>query len=185
MESALRRAAVWHCGQTRRSSGVPYVQHVVAVAMVLDRLGFPEEVVVAGLLHDAVEDAEATVEEIAAEFGPEVAALVAAASERKLDAQGLKRPWIDRKTEHLEALREASVEARAVALADKLHNLTSLLHDLRAGVPIWSSFNAERDQVLWYYRTAIAWYGTGDPRLERLAAECRAVLEQVEGTADG
>src|SRR4051794_25896442 len=166
LERALRWAAACHRGQVRRSSDVPYVAHVVAVAWILDRLGFPEEVVVAGLLHDVVEDTEATLEQVHAQFGPRVAALVAACSEIKLDAQGRKRPWIDRKRDHLEALAAAPVEARAVALADKLHNLLSIQLDLHAGRPVWSTFHADRPQVLWYYRTALERFAGGDPRLE-------------------
>ena len=58
-------------------------------------------------------------------------------------------------------------------LADKLHNLLSIACDLRDGRPVWSLFHADRDQVLWYYRTVIEPFGAGDPRLETLAAECR------------
>ena len=51
---------MWHRGQTRKGSDLPYLVHPFAVAMILDRLGFDEDVVIAGLLHDAVEDTEAT-----------------------------------------------------------------------------------------------------------------------------
>jgi len=78
------------------------------VALILDRLGFSEEVVLAGLLHDAIEDVpEVTEARIADEFGAQVAALVAFCSERKTDALGAKRPWIERKTEHLALLEQA------------------------------------------------------------------------------
>jgi (p)ppGpp synthase/HD superfamily hydrolase len=156
------------------------VQHVVGVAMILDRLGFDEEVVIAGLLHDAVEDvAGVTLDRVAAEFGPRVAGLVGWCTETKADAGGRPRPWIDRKTEHIAHLRGAPAEARAVALADKLHNLTSILVDLQDGRPVWSLFNADRAQVLWYYGACIAAYEGGDPRLAALAASCREVLAAV------
>src|SRR4051812_29594254 len=132
LERALRWAATCHHGQVRKGGEVPYVEHVMAVGWILDRLGFPEDVVVAGLLHDVVEDTEATLEQVRAQFGPRVAALVDHCSEIKTDAQGRKRPWIDRKRDHLEALAAAPVEARAVALADKLHNLLSIQLDLHA-----------------------------------------------------
>src|SRR5215210_6858982 len=97
LERASRWAAVRHHGQVRRGSGVPYVQHPMAVAWVLERLGFAEDVVIAGLLHDVVEDTDATLEQVAGEFGPVVAEIVGHCSEVKRDAQGNKRPWIDRK----------------------------------------------------------------------------------------
>ena len=71
-------------------------------------------------------------------------------------ARGGKRPWFDRKSDHLAALREAPAAARAIVLADKLHNLTSIDIDLREGLPVWTEFHAGRDQVLWYYHASIA-----------------------------
>jgi (p)ppGpp synthase/HD superfamily hydrolase len=180
LERALRWAAACHEGQVRKGSGVPYVEHVVGVAMILDRLGFGEEVVIAGLLHDVVEDTEATLEQVRERFGAGVADLVAHCSEVKRDEQGRKRPWVDRKRDHLAAMAGAPAEARAVILADKLHNLVSIACDLRDGVPVWSLFNADRDQVLWYYRTTFATLGAGGPRLEALAGECRRALGEVE-----
>jgi (p)ppGpp synthase/HD superfamily hydrolase len=180
LERALRRCAEWHAGQTRKGSATPYVQHVVGVALILDRLGFDEEVVIAGLLHDAVEDVEGlTLDRITAEFGPRVAELVGWCSETKTDDAGRTRPWIDRKTDHIAHLRQAPPEARAVALADKLHNLTSILVDLQDGRPVWSIFNAGREQVLWYHDACIAAYRGGDPRLEALAASCREIRDAV------
>ena len=126
LERALRWAATCHHGQARKGSGVPYVQHVAAVAMILDRLGYGEDVVVAGLLHDVVEDCDVTLDDVRDRFGMEVAALVAHGSEVKLDATGTKRPWIDRKRDHLAALADAPPDARALVLADKLHNLASI-----------------------------------------------------------
>jgi len=182
-ERALRWAATCHQGQVRKGSDVPYVEHVVAVAWILDRLGFPEEVVVAGLLHDAVEDTDATLEQVGERFGPEVAAIVAHCSEVKTDAQGRKRPWFDRKRDHLLALTGAPATARAVVLADKLHNLLSIQLDLHDGRPVWSTFHADRAQVLRYYRATIERCGAGDDRLETLARHCRELLDAIEAHA--
>jgi guanosine-3',5'-bis(diphosphate) 3'-pyrophosphohydrolase len=169
LERALRMAAVFHRPQERRASGVPYIEHPAAVAMILDRLGFAEDVVIAGLLHDAVEDTELSLEQIHDEFGAQVAEIVHFCTERKLDDHGRKRPWIDRKRDHL---------------ADKLHNLLSIRLDLEEGRDVWSTFNAHRDQVLWYYRTTIDQLGEGDSRLEDLADACRAALDALPGMAD-
>lgn len=179
LERAIRRAAEWHGGQARKGSTLPYVAHPYGVAMILERLGFSEDVVIAGLLHDAVEDTEATLETIAYEFGPAVAELVAACSEVKLDASGAKRPWADRKRDHLQTLAAAPVEARAVALADKLHNLASIAFDLDAGRAVWDVFNAGRDDVLAYYRACVARFRPGDVRLDRMAEECGAILDRI------
>jgi (p)ppGpp synthase/HD superfamily hydrolase len=180
IEQALRLAAAAHAGQVRRVSGVPYLAHVVAVAWILDRAGFGEDVVIAGLLHDVVEDTPTTLPEIQARFGQAVADLVAECSEVKTDGQGRKRPWIDRKREHLASLESAPVRARAIVLADKLHNLISIETDLREGRSVWNEFHADRDQVLWYHGAMIGKCGRNDPRLERLAMQCRAILSRIE-----
>lgn len=177
---ALRLAAVAHRAQVRRGSNVPYIEHAVAVAWSLDRLGFDEDVVIAGLLHDVVEDTDVSLARLDAELGPEVARIVAACSEVKLDAAGNKRPWIDRKRDHLAALAGADMSVQAVILADKWHNLQSIECDLRDGKPIWSLFHAEREQVLWYYRATIDQMDRDDPRIEILRAHCRGALARVE-----
>ena len=148
LERALRLAAQAHEGQVRKGSPVPYIEHPMAVAMILDRAGFDEEVVVAGLLHDVVEDTHVTLDEIRSAFGDAVTEIVAGCSEIKLDSTGRKRPWSDRKRDHLEALKSANLPTRAVTLADKLHNLASIALDLAEGRPVWPSFNAPREDVL-------------------------------------
>jgi (p)ppGpp synthase/HD superfamily hydrolase len=185
LERALRWAAIWHQGQVRRGCDAPYVEHAMGVALILDRAGFAEEVVIAGLLHDVVEDCAVGLEEIAARFGAAVAETVAHCSEIKTDSSGRKRPWIDRKRDHLEAMAGAPAPARAVLLADKLHNLLSIALDLREGRPTWSTFHAQRDQVLWYYRSALERLGAGDPRLQALADQGRQTLAMIEATEAG
>ncbi len=180
LERALRLAAQGHEGQVRKGSPVPYIEHPMAVAMILDRAGFDEEVVVAGLLHDLVEDTSITLDEIRSEFGDSVAETVAACSEIKLDSHGRKRPWAHRKRDHLETLKSATLATKAVILADKLHNLASIALDLEEGQPVWSTFNAPRADVLAYYRASLATCGTGDPRLEVLARQASAILGRVE-----
>ena len=179
VEQALRLAAVAHAGQARRSSDVPYVEHAFAVAWILDRAGFDENTVVAGLLHDVVEDTPITLEEIDSRFGPVIAGLVGLCSERKIEEEGRKRPWIDRKRDHLAALASAPIEARAIILADKLHNLITIEIDLQEGRPVWSGFHAERHEVIWYYQAMLGRCGDGDPRLVDLSSQCREHLTRI------
>ena len=186
LERALRWGAVAHEGQFRKGEKTPYYEHVVGVALILDRLGFDESVVIAGLLHDVVEDTETTLDQVRERFGDEVAKTVEACSEIKTDGEGRKRPWIDRKRDHLKALAGAPLEVRAVILADKLHNLLSIACDLEDGRPVWSIFNAPRADVLWYYRSTVDLVGKGDPRLVRLAERCRQLLNTLaEDAQDG
>ncbi len=183
LERATRWAATAHQGQTRRGSKTPYVQHVYAVAMILDRLGCSEAVIIAGLLHDIVEDTEATFEDVEGRFGPEVTAMVRHCTEVKNDEEGRKRPWIDRKKDHIEAIAEATGDARAVILADKLHNLTSILYDLHEGIDVWPTFHADRASVLWYYHAVIDSCRESTGALERLAMECLEILERIEAVS--
>lgn len=188
LERALRLASYWHRSQTRKASDIPYIQHPVAVAMIVDRLGFDEDVVVAALLHDVVEDTDASVEDVASEFGEAVASMVRDLSEEKLDSRGQKRPWNIRKSEQLQKLASAPVASRAIALADRLHNLTSMQVDL-AGHPepetFWSRFNAPRAQILRQYHVSLDLLGQGDPVLGQLSSACRQVLNTVESGPTG
>ncbi len=180
LEQAMRWSAVCHRGQTRKGSDTPYFEHAAAVGLILDRAGFDEDVVIAGLLHDVVEDTPATFEDVVARFGPVVCEIVRQCSEVKLDGEGRKRPWIDRKRDHLAALVGAPTATWAVILADKLHNLISIELDLDEGRPVWSQFNAERSQVLWYYRATVTACALDDPRVAGLAGACRVVLARIE-----
>ncbi len=176
-EQALRRAARWHNGQTRRATDLPYLAHPMAVALILDRLGFAEDVVIAALLHDTLEDTAADPATIEAEFGPRVRSLIEQCSEAKVDARGAARPWDDRKRDHIAGLAGAPVEVRAIVLADKLHNLLSIRADLDAGEPVWERFHAPADRQHWYHATLIRSLGRGEPRLVRLAAGCARLLD--------
>jgi guanosine-3',5'-bis(diphosphate) 3'-pyrophosphohydrolase len=179
LERAIRLAAQWHDGGHRKGSKLPYIVHPFGVAMILDRLGFDETVVVAGLLHDVVEDTDATLADLEREFGARVAEIVGWCSERKTDDAGLHRPWSDRKRDHLAALSAAPFEARAVVLADKLHNLTSIRFDLDEGRPVWTLFNASRRDVLDQYQVSIEQLGRSDSRLAALLSACREALAAV------
>jgi hypothetical protein len=172
LERALRWAAVCHAGQTRKGSDIPYFEHVVAVAMILDRAGFEEDVVIAGLLHDVIEDTEASFDDVATRFGTAVAEIVRACSEVKLDAQGRKQPWIDRKRDHLAVICAAGVPIRAVVLADKLHNLTSIEVDLEERRPTAARGASRRlprgaRPNRWAGGMTAAVFGAGLPGLDR------------------
>ena len=115
----------------------------------------------AALLHDTVEDTKATVETVRADFGDEVAGIVASCS----DALGEpKPPWRDRKETYLTHLREPDVDdaVLCVALADKRHNSRCVLEDLRTqGASAWDRFTVGSDEQL-------GWYGSlADVFLER------------------
>lgn len=145
---AIELAARAHRGQVRKGTGVPYLIHPLGVARLLIEYGLPEEVVVAGVLHDTVEDTAVTLPELEQAFGARVARLVEGLSEPDKQAS-----WEERKRHTLEHLREAPREVVLASCADKLDNLLSLAADLeRMGDAVWSVFKRGRDQQAWYYR---------------------------------
>ncbi len=182
VELAMRVAADAHKDQCRKASSVPYLTHPASVALILAQAGFKSrEIIAAALLHDVVEDSDWTIERLARVFPPKVVQIVEEASENKTDTAGQKRPWTDRKREHIEQMKGASFEARAVVLADKLHNLNSMLFDLERGEPLWDRFNAGREDVLEYHHEIIrAANDSGQERLASLTAECLAVINRIE-----
>jgi len=152
-DAALALAAGAHVGQTRKGSTVPYIVHPVHVSVILIRYGFPEDVAIAGLLHDVVEDQDYPLSDIEAQFGPAVADMVAAATERKREA-GQPRRWEDRKREALDHIRHASADAVAVKAADVLCNARAMASALRQqGASVWNYFSRGPEQSIWYYRS--------------------------------
>ena len=153
-EAALILAAREHRAQNRKGTDIPYITHPVLVSIILARHGFPDPVVIAGLLHDVVEDQNYPLTMVEAEFGTEVAEMVGALSEQKRDATGKVRPWLERKQENLDKLYRASAGAVAVKAADALHNILTLEADLRRdGAVVWERFNTDPRSSLWYYRS--------------------------------
>src|SRR5262249_44414333 len=122
---ALQVAAHQHRDQLRKgTSDVPYISHPAMVALLLQRVGFADETTLAAaILHDVAEDTDMTLPEIARDFGSAVADLVECVTETKKDAQGQPIDWAVRKEEKHRKLLAAPPPAKAIALADKLHNL--------------------------------------------------------------
>ena len=178
-ERALRLTITEHREQRRKGSGLPYSIHPIHVSVILLRHGFSTRVAIAGLLHDLVEDQGVDPAVIARKFGPKVAEIVDALTERKENKQGEKRPWPVRKEEALKQMDAASNEAVAVKAADALHNVQSFLEDLRRdGTRIWEYFNQGPVEQLGYYRRIVA---LSERRLgsHRLVAELTDAVEAL------
>lgn len=155
-ERALQFAARAHRQQVRKGTDIPYITHVVHVSVVLLRYGFDEDVVIAGLLHDVVEDCGVAPQELEGLFGANVARLVEAVSERK-GIGGVERSWEERKTEALAHLRRGDSAIAALKAADALHNIHSIVTDLAlVGSAVWQRFKRGPDRMLWYYSEILA-----------------------------
>ena len=120
-------------------SSVPYIMHPVAVGMLLLEHQESDNVIIAGILHDILEDTDVTKEVLQQTFGTEVLRLVTAASEpdKSLSWRARKEHTID----YLAACDDMDV--KCIAAADKLHNVQSIQLDLeKLGESVWGRFNA-------------------------------------------
>jgi (p)ppGpp synthase/HD superfamily hydrolase len=133
---ATAAALAWHGGQRRKGADIAYASHLVQVAGLVLEHGGSAAAAVAALLHDAVEDTDATLEEVAARFGDHVASIVAECTDTSRgDDPGHKRPWADRKAAFLAALPAVSDDAALVIACDKVHNLRTMVAEVDAGGP--------------------------------------------------
>jgi len=148
---AIEVAVHAHRGQFRKGTKIPYVFHPLNVGRILHECGCSVLVVVAGILHDTLEDTPIAFEDIQTRFGEEVANLVSLLSEPdKTDT------WEHRKEHTLRSLESASEEVLLIALADKLDNIQSIYRALeRDGEVVWSRFNRPKKAQAWYYQELV------------------------------
>ncbi len=146
-EQALRLAFTAHSGQTRKTDNSPYIIHPIMVASILTRAGASEEVVVAALLHDVLEDTDTPVGHVEAVAGSEAMRIIRAVSEDK------SLPWEDRKAAYAEVVVAGGESVWFVSVADKIHNAESLLDHISAiGPDAWLAFNRGKETKLAFER---------------------------------
>lgn len=180
---AFAFAAKHHDQQVRKGTRLPYLTHPANVAIILTRYGCADDTVVAGILHDVVEDCvregwtrEMLEERIARKFGASVLQTVLAVTHRRTDDDGVELSHEDRKTDYLERLALANEDALWVCAADKVHNANSILSDLRrTSFPetVWGRFSVGREGTIrWYARVAerLREIGFNAPIVDELAA---------------
>jgi (p)ppGpp synthase/HD superfamily hydrolase len=159
---ALAFAAKHHDRQVRKGTKLPYLTHPANVAVILTRYGRDSDTIVSGILHDVIEDSvregytrEMLEQRIGDKFGAKVLDTVLAVTYRKHDDDGVELSGEDRKVDYLERLAGASEEARWVCAADKVHNASSIISDLRRTVDpetIWGRFGGGRAGIGRWYR---------------------------------
>jgi (p)ppGpp synthase/HD superfamily hydrolase len=181
---ALAFAAKHHDRQVRKGTRLPYVTHPANVAIILTRYGQDDLTVVSGILHDVVEDCvreaytrEMLEQRIGDKFGNEVLDTVLAVTHRRVDDDGIELSSDDKRDDYLERLATASDRALWVCAADKLHNASSIVADLRRTIDantVWSRFSGGREGTMRWYRRVFE-------RLKELgfAGEIMPELEQV------
>ena len=164
IEWAICRSAELHKNQVRRHSDIPYVAHPFAIAFHLQNYTDNEDIIVAALLHDVLEDVRGyEYPDLAKEFGKKVADIVQDVSEEKSPYSTDKKDvetWKYRKERYIENLKRASREALFVSAGDKFHNLHSLLEIHKVhGDPMWKMFHAPQPKAetsLWFYEGVLS-----------------------------
>lgn len=142
-----------HGTQTRKGGDIPYISHLLAVASLVLEAGGDEDMAIAGLLHDTIEDTEVSAADIESAFGPRVARIVEGCTDTD---ESPKPPWRPRKERYIAHMRapDTQEDVLAVSLADKLHNARSMLADYRTfGEEVAHRFSAGPVDQLWYYET--------------------------------
>ena len=159
-DDAFRFAAQVHHQQQRKGTEIPYLTHLMSVAALVGEHGGDEEQMIAGLLHDAMEDQGITRRQIEERFGKRVADIVEACTD---STEQPKPPWRERKARYIDHLRTASPDIKLVSAADKLHNARSILTDLRIqGPTLWARFTVgSAEGVLWYFRGLVQAFREG------------------------
>jgi myo-inositol-1(or 4)-monophosphatase len=154
LDHAIVFAVKAHAGTERRGKGYPYIVHPMEAVEIVATMTADQELLAAAALHDTVEDTEVTVVQIRAEFGERIASLVADESEEMPIGVTEEASWHDRKRSAIDRLSKASLDAKMVALGDKLSNMRAIARDYaRQGDALWNLFHAKgRKDHEWHYR---------------------------------
>lgn len=174
VDEAAAFAIKAHEGAFRKGTRVPYIVHPLETAVIVSMMTDDEEVISAALLHDVVEDAGVTGQQLEALFGLRVAGLVLEETEDKL------RSWKERKAATIERLDTASRESKILILGDKLSNIRCTARDsIALGEALWDRFHEKRkSEHAWYYIGVAKRLGelSGYPAYQEYACLCRQVF---------
>lgn len=156
LEQAIQKAVQVHKHQIRRTPDeMPYITHLISVFTILLSYTRDEDVLIAGLMHDAIEDTSYTFEELEADFGKRVRNIVAGVTETKeMDGQPL--PWKARKLSNVKNFNTCKQESLLVGAVDKIYNLNALIQDYEIyGDSLWDFLSPGPEEKLWFHRKVI------------------------------
>ena len=185
---ALLLASSLHASQARKGGEVPYIAHLLAVCALVLEAGGDEDLAIAALLHDAVEDQGGadTLVMIRQLFGERVADVVNGCTDTDKDP---KPPWKQRKQDYLDHLRSAPDDVRLVSAADKVHNARSILFDYRLlegldgkkgkGHQLWERFHADARDQLWYYQGLVEALQAGECKRQTMVSPLIEELDRL------
>lgn len=148
---AIHTAIKAHENQVRKLDNDMYVAHPLEVGITLAKYGLSDEIIIAGILHDTIEDTELELIDIEREFGPIVALYVSFCTEKnKSDS------WKKRKDDYLKQLTDAPIDVLYIVCADKLTNIKSISRNIEPlGSNLWDKFNADYTSQKWYYNAIL------------------------------
>ena len=152
-DKALGYASEVHRLHLRKGTDIPYLSHLMGVSSLVLEYGGDEDQAIAGLLHDAMEDAggDRRLQHIQMEFGDDVATLVADCTDSWAEP---KPEWHPRKMAYIASMAHKPERSLIVSLADKTHNARAIVSDLNAiGDELWNRFTASKAETIWYYRS--------------------------------
>ena len=183
-DQALQFTHTLHRKQKRKGTDTPYISHLLGVCSLVLEHGGDEDQAIAALLHDAVEDqgdsydggVDQLRKDIEGGFGATVLRIVNGCT----DADTVpKPPWRERKEQYIAHIQNADSDIRFVSCCDKLHNARATLTDyLAVGDNLWDRFNADKEDILWYYRSLADSFQEGGR--SSLTAELSRVVSELE-----
>ncbi len=160
LDEAIKLASRLHSSQVRKDNAqTPYISHLVGVAMLISSVTDDEDIIIAGLMHDSLEDVpNYTYEQLVLDCGQRVADIVSHVTEpldaNKADNQQL--PWLVRKEAYLEHLRSGDIESAIVSSADKIHNTESFVCDFKKeGDSYAARFHSSIKNRLWFHEQVL------------------------------
>jgi myo-inositol-1(or 4)-monophosphatase len=158
VSEAIAFAVKAHDGMRRKKSNAPYILHPMEAAVIVGTMTDDQDLIAAAALHDVVEDANITIDEIEEKFGKRVRELVQSETEDKRADLPPESTWRIRKEESLAVLKNTEdLGVLMVWLGDKLANMRSLYRDWKVeGDAMWQRFNQkDARQQAWYYRSIV------------------------------
>lgn len=186
---AFAFAAKHHDRQVRKGTKLPYLTHPANVALILSRYDRDDKTIVAGILHDVVEDCirdghtrEMLEQRIGEKFGPDVLETVLCVTHRRVDDEGVELSSDERRQDYLERIKAANESAKWVCAADKVHNANSILADLgRTADPdsVWSRLTGGRPATTKWYRDVLTRLEDAGFK-EPIMGELRTVVAALE-----
>ena len=156
VSEAIMFAVAAHDGMRRKKSETPYILHPMEAAVIVSTMTDDQNLIAAAALHDVVEDAGITIEEVEAKFGKRVRELVASETEDKRADLPPASTWRIRKEESLNVLKNTDdIAVLMVWIGDKLSNIRAIYRDFKVeGNAMWQRFNQNNvEEQAWYYRS--------------------------------